>query len=78
MDLGTSPTRRFKKLKAEIATPTALAYYDVLADTKYSADASSHGLGAVLLQLYKGTWRPVAFDSVLAKFDSLFRVRKFT
>ena len=57
---GPAQQEAFEKLKAEIATPTVLAHYDVLADTKISADAS---LGAVLLQLHKGTWRPVAFAS---------------
>jgi len=60
---GPAQQEAFEKLKAEIATPTVLTHYDVLADTKISADASSHGLGAVLLQLHKGTWRPVAFAS---------------
>jgi len=31
--------------------------------TKISADASSHGLGAILLQQQNNTWHPVAFAS---------------
>jgi len=34
-----------------------------MAETKISADASAHGLGAVLLQQQNNTWHPVAFAS---------------
>ena len=37
--------------------------YNLTAKTKISADASSYGLGAVLLQEHKGEWRPVSFAS---------------
>ena len=40
-----------------------MALYDPQADTKISADASSHGLGAVLLQQQNQEWRPVAYAS---------------
>ena len=50
---GPAQQEAFEKLKAEIATPTVLAHYDVLADTKIRSDTSS---GAVLLRLHKGTW----------------------
>jgi len=39
----------FRKLKEEISSTKVLALYDVMAETKISADASAHGLGAVLL-----------------------------
>ena len=60
---GPAQQEAFEKLKAEIATPRVLAHYDVTADTKISADASSYGLGAVLLQYHSDTWKPVAFVS---------------
>ena len=50
-------------LKNEITKPAVLALYDPAADTKISADASSYGLGAVLLQKDKNGWKPVAFAS---------------
>ena len=36
--------------------------YNPKAEIKISADASTHGLGAVLLQLEE-SWRPVAYAS---------------
>ena len=50
-------------MKTEIATPRVLCHYDVTADTKISADASSNGIGAVFLQKYNGEWKPIAFAS---------------
>jgi len=40
-----------------------LAHYDPSSQSKISADASSFGLGAVLLQKTNGSWRPVAYAS---------------
>ena len=53
----------FKRIKEEITKPTALALYDVKADMKISADASSYGLGAVLLQKNDQSWQPVTYAS---------------
>ena len=43
--------------------PTTLTLYDPTAEVKVSADASSFGLGAVLLQQERGDWKPVAYAS---------------
>jgi len=49
----------------EISSSRVLALYDVEAKIKVCAGASSHGLGAVLLQQQQqqNSWRPVAFAS---------------
>ena len=60
---GPAQEEAFVKVKAELTAHTVLALYDPQADTKISADASSHGLGAVLLQKNKQEWRLVAYAS---------------
>ena len=42
---------------------SVLVHYDPSAETRISADASSFGLGAVLLQKVEGQWKPVAYAS---------------
>ena len=58
---GPDQERSFVEIKRELTKSTVLALYDPLAETKVSADASSFGLGAVLLQLDRQTWKPVAY-----------------
>ena len=53
----------FSRIKQEVLKATCLTPYSVEASTKVSADASSFGVGAVLLQQTEGEWRPVAFAS---------------
>ena len=54
----------FTNVKRELTKPTVLALYDPQAPTKISADASSYGLGAVLLQHNGGSdWKSVAYAS---------------
>ena len=53
----------FLQTKEELSKPPILAYYNPNLPTKVSADASSYGLGAVLLQESHSVWEPVAFAS---------------
>ncbi|KAK7882125.1 hypothetical protein WMY93_028299 [Mugilogobius chulae] len=60
---GTDQDKAFKTLKDALTSPPVLAMYDPNRDPKVSADASSYGLGGVLLQLWEEGWRPVAYAS---------------
>ena len=53
----------FLQIKEELSKPPILAYYNPNLPTKVSVDASSYGLGAVLLQESHSVWKPVAFAS---------------
>ena len=58
-------TRSFQKIKALIAkaNETPLRYYDRTKPVKVQADASLRGLGACLIQEFKGEDQPIAFVS---------------
>ena len=56
---GPEQDRAFENVKAELTKPFVLAFYDSLGPTKACADASSYGLGTVLLQKKNSSWRPV-------------------
>ncbi len=62
---GPDQEKSFSEIKQELTKPTISALYNPSADTKVSADASSFGLGAVLLQLHPDgqNWKPVAYAS---------------
>ena len=61
---GQTQQQAFKDLKSELASERVLAMYDTEKETVISADASSFGLGAVLLHRESSReMRPVAFAS---------------
>ena len=60
---GPSQAEAFSKLKQELTSPQTLALYDPGADTLIWADASSHGLGAVLMQKVENQWHPISYAS---------------
>ena len=61
---GTPQQQAFEKIKSILTAAPVLAPYDPNKDTEASGDASSFGLGGVLLQKQEdGTWRPVMLIS---------------
>ena len=60
---GPDQAQAFAKVKEELSKPTVLHLYNPQAPTKVSADSSSYGLGAVLMQKNDSTWKPVAYAS---------------
>ena len=58
---GNKKEEAFQNIKTELTQPSILALYNPKVETKISADASSHGLGAILLQLNESAWQPVAY-----------------
>ena len=56
--------RAQQPLKKELSSPPVLAQFSPKKETMVSANASSYGLGAVLLQRQTdGEWRPVVYIS---------------
>ena len=53
----------FDKIKKALTSTPILTLYDPNKATKIAADASSYGLGAVVLQEEPGIWKPVSFIS---------------
>ena len=53
----------FHKIQNMLSSTPVLTPYDYKRPTKVSADSSSYGLGAVILQKSKEVWKPVAYAS---------------
>ena len=54
----------FLNIKTALSKPTVLTAYNIAAELKVSADASSHSLGAALLQRQSSShWQPVCYAS---------------
>lgn len=60
---GEIQQQAFSSFKNSLASTPSLALFDASRQTKLSTDASSYGLGAVLLQNHDDQWRPVAYAS---------------
>ena len=60
---SSAQDQAFQAVKHELSKDTTLALYDPDKELKVSADASSYGLGAVLLQKEGSDWKPVSFAS---------------
>ena len=58
---GPAQDEAFEAVNAELARPTTLGLYNQNAPTKITADASTYGLGAILLQRHDEAWKPVAY-----------------
>ena len=57
---GPSQEEAFSTLKDKLSKQTTLCLYNPEANIKLSADASSYGIGAVLLKETNNEWWPVA------------------
>ena len=53
----------FERIKLMLSEAPILSFFDPKKPTIVNADASSYGMGGVLLQKHEGIWRPVAFCS---------------
>lgn len=60
---GHEQEKALQLLKDIITSDPVLQFYDQKKPIRISTDASSHGLGAVVLQLNEDKWQPVAYSS---------------
>ena len=59
----SAQANEFDQLRQTISKAPTLTPFCLEAPTRLSTDASSYGLGAAVLQLVNGEWRPVAYAS---------------
>ena len=61
---STSQQEAYTRIKAELSNSPVLALYNPTSYTVVSADASSYGLGAVVMQKQPDhQWKPIAYAS---------------
>ena len=60
---GPPQQEAFEKVTQQLTLSPTLSFYEASKPTIVSADASSYGLGGVLLQQHGHIWKPVAFCS---------------
>jgi len=60
---GPAQSRAFERVKRLLTTAPTLAFYDASKPTVVSSDASSYGIGGVIMQEHDGQLHPIAFCS---------------
>jgi len=74
---GPEQESAFTQVKEELAKPTVLALYHPGCETNISADASSYGLGAVLLQHIDNIWKIAYASRALSETEKRYaRIEK--
>ena len=74
---GPNQINAFNKVKEELTkNPKVLALHNPAAETKFSADASSYGIGGVFLQKVYTTWKPVVYTPSAMSLAELHYAQK--
>jgi transposase InsO family protein len=60
---GPPQEAAFSKIKEMVSSTPVLAFYELGRPTLVSADASSYGMGGVIMQQHEDGWKPIAFCS---------------
>ena len=62
--MGQPEDQAFTKIKEALTTEPILSLYDPNKETKVNADASSYGIGGVVMQQQdNGDWTPISYVS---------------